>query len=188
VADDRLWTFTSADTDKSGEYFRFDEYEYGVDNCFIFRPDPAAVGGYQVGDVFEVTLNGGVFLADGATPATVSYTTEFMSKVTVLPLATVTRPQTPLTPRHGRMFTVWGYLKPRHAAGTQAVKLYCSRRVNGTWKLRKTVRATVSDYSTYSKYSVRLSLPSAGRWRIRGYHADADHRASWSTWRYVTAR
>lgn len=188
VADDRTWTFTSADTDKSGEFFAVDTQGFGIDNCFIFRPDPASVGSYKVGDIFEVTLSGGVYLADGVTPATVTYATEFMSQVTVLPAATVTRPHAPLSPRHGRLFTVWGYLKPQHAAGTQTVKLYCSRRVSGVWKLRKTMRATVSDYSTYSKYSVRLSLPSAGRWRIRGYYADADHRASWSTWRYLTVR
>ncbi len=37
--DGRTWTFTSADTDLSGEYFTLDTTAFGVANCFIFRPD-----------------------------------------------------------------------------------------------------------------------------------------------------
>jgi len=188
IGDGRIWTFTSADTDPSGKYFNVDTQGFGVDNCFIFRPDPASVGSYRVGDVFEVTLSGGVYLADGVTPATISYRTEFMSQETVLPAATVTRPYAPASVRRRKMFSAWGYLMPLHAAGTRAVTLYCSRRVGSAWKVRKTVTATVGDYSTYSRYSVRLSLPSAGRWRIRGYHADAEHRPSYSAWRYLVVR
>ncbi len=78
--DGRVWTFTSADTDKGGEYFNFETSGYGVSNCFIFRPDPASVGSYQVGDVFEVTLAGGITHKSDGTPATVSYQTQFISQ------------------------------------------------------------------------------------------------------------
>jgi hypothetical protein len=186
--DGRVWTFTAADTDKTGEYFAVDRQGFGIDNCIIFRPDPDSVGEYRTGDVFEVTLSGGVLLADDVTPATVSYTTTFMSQETVLPVATVTRPHTPSSPRHRRLFTAWGYLQPRHAAGTKAVTLSCSRRANGVWTVRKSVRATVADYEGYSRYSVRLSLPSAGRWRIRALHSDTGHAAGWSPWRYLAVR
>lgn len=185
LGDGRTWTFTAADTDKTGEYFTVDRQGFGVDNCVIFRPDPDSVGAYRTGDVFEVTLSGGVYAADGVTPATVSVTTTFMSQETVVPAATVTRPSAPASPRHGRLFTAWGYLEPRHDAGTKAVTLYCSRRSYGVWMVRKTVRASVSDYAGYSRYSVRMSLPVSGRWRIRAHHADAGHAASWSAWRYL---
>jgi uncharacterized protein YkwD len=94
-ADGRVWTFTADDTDKAGEYFNFDTGGYGVADCFIFRPDPAAVTGYKDGDVFDVTLSGGITAASGGGPAEVSYTTEFMSQdaaAGTLPAATVTTP------------------------------------------------------------------------------------------------
>ncbi len=56
--DGRTWTFTSADADPSGEYFTLDTGAYGVANCFIFRPDPATLDRYEVGDTFDVTLLG----------------------------------------------------------------------------------------------------------------------------------
>jgi hypothetical protein len=46
---------------------------FGVDNCFIFRPDPDSVHGYRAGDAFQVTLSGGLYLADGVTPTESSY-------------------------------------------------------------------------------------------------------------------
>ena len=78
--DGRVWTFTAADTDKGGEYFNFETSGYGVNNCFIFRPDPVSVGSYQVGDVFEVTLTGGITRKADGSPAEVSYETQFISQ------------------------------------------------------------------------------------------------------------
>jgi uncharacterized protein YkwD len=77
--DGKVWTFTSADTNKSGEYFNFETGGYGVANCFIFRPDPASVGSYAVGDVFDVTISGGITRKADGSPATVSYSTQFIS-------------------------------------------------------------------------------------------------------------
>ncbi len=80
LRDGKTWTFTSADTDKSGEYFNFDTAGYGVSNCFIFRPDPSSVGAYEIADEYEVTLSGGITRkADGA-PAVIAYTTRFISQ------------------------------------------------------------------------------------------------------------
>lgn len=103
-----------------------------------------------------------------------------------LPLATLTVPHTPSSPRRGTVFTGYGYLTPRHPAGTSAVSLQCYRYESGHWVLRKTVKATVSDSSAGSRYSVRMSLPMAGKWRVRALHADAGHRASYSAYRSLT--
>jgi uncharacterized protein YkwD len=187
VRDGRSWTLTAADTDKSGDYFRFDTGGYGVANCFIFRPDPAAIGAYRIGDAFQITLSGGIFRSDGVTPAKVSYTTTFMSHLP-LTAATVTTPVTRSTFVRDRRYSVHGLLKPRHADGTLAVKLRCYRLESGHWVLRKTVRAKVSDSSTYSRYDVRLALPSRGKWRLRAGHLCAEHRASFSAYRSVTVR
>jgi uncharacterized protein YkwD len=187
VRDGHTWTLTAADTDKSGDYFNFDTGGYGVANCFIFRPDPVSVGAYRVGDSFQITLSGGIFQSDGVTPAEVSYTTTFMSHLP-LTVATVTTPVARSTLSRGRKYSVHGYLKPRHAAGSLAVSLRCYKRESGYWKLRKTVRAKVGDYSTYSRYSVSLALASSGRWRLRASHGCDEHRASISAYRYVTVR
>lgn len=102
-----------------------------------------------------------------------------------LPAATVLTPHAPTRMRHGRSYTVYGYLKPRHAAGTSAVKLYCYRYQSGHYVLRKTVTVKVSNYSSYSKYSGRVSLPYTGKWRIKAGHSDSGHRASYSGYDYV---
>jgi putative cell wall-binding protein len=94
--DGKTWTFTSADTNTGGEYFNFETNGYGVSNCFIFRPDPSSVGGYQVGDVFEVTLSGGITRRSDGSAATISYTTRFMSQTSAYPSDT-TAPSTSVT-------------------------------------------------------------------------------------------
>jgi uncharacterized protein YkwD len=93
-SDGRTWTFTSADTNKNGEYFNFETSGYGVANCFVFRPDPAALGTYAAGDVFEVTLSGGIFSKADGSPATVSYTTAFISQEAASETGDVTPPTT----------------------------------------------------------------------------------------------
>ncbi len=106
----------------------------------------------------------------------------------VLPKAVLSNPLAPSSARRGRAFTVSGYLRPKHVAGTYDVRLYCYRLESGAWRLRKTVSARVANHSSYeSRYSRSLSLPAAGRWRVRARHADATHQASWSA-RYCEVR
>ena len=71
VADGHTWTFTSVDTDPSGAHSTSTLKASVSTTASSFWPDPASVGGYQVGDESEVTLSGGVYLADGTTPATI---------------------------------------------------------------------------------------------------------------------
>lgn len=94
----------------------------------------------------------------------------------------------PTSARRGRSFSAYGYLAPRHLPGTWPVLLDCYRYQRGKWVRRKTVDAKVLDFGTRSRYSLRLSLPYAGRWRIRARHADAQHATSYSSYRYVTVR
>ncbi len=85
VADGRMWTFTSADTDKAGKYFNFETSGYGVADCFVFRPDTATLGSYHAGDAFDVTISGGINDRSTGQPATISYRTTFMSQTAPLP-------------------------------------------------------------------------------------------------------
>ena len=84
---------------------------------------------------------------------------------------------------------MYGYLKPRHRAGSYPVRIYEYRRVSGRWKSHGYVKAKASDYGTYTKYSRSVRLPYTGTWRLRAYHSDPGHAASWSSgYDYVTVK
>jgi len=186
--DGKVWTFTSADTDKSGEYFNFETNGYGVANCFIFRPDPAKLGGYRSGDVFDVTLSGGITKKQGGGAATVSYRTQFVSQSA--PSVYVLTPVAPPRMSRTRYYPVYGTLRPRRTAGSYPVRIYRQRYVAGAWKSYGYVTARASNYKTYTKYSRSIRLPYAGRWRLRAYAPAVSGRAAmWSSGSdYVTVK
>jgi hypothetical protein len=103
--------------------------------------------------------------------------------------ATLSVPSVPTSARANRAFNMTGFVAPRHAAGTPAVRVYCYRLESGTWKLRKTLYAKCSARdSLTSRYLASGSL-TAGSWRIRAYHsADSLHVSTWSHYRYFKLR
>ncbi len=121
-------------------------------------------------------------------PQSLPYLTCTSNMKTVTPRAHVSAPIAPPTLYRGVDKTVAGYLRPRHASGTKPVRIYRQKLFGTTWKWQGYVLATASDYSAYSKYSVKTQFPSAGRWRLRAYApADSLHTASLaSAWYYVT--
>jgi Tol biopolymer transport system component len=103
----------------------------------------------------------------------------------------LSKPTAPTRATTAKVFTVKGYLKPHHAAGSYPVRVYRYRRLaSGVWKSYGYVKAKASDFSTYTKYAATLHLTSKGAWRLRAYAAaDALHTAAWSTgYAYVTVR
>jgi hypothetical protein len=116
------------------------------------------------------------------------------------PKVSLTKAVAPSAVRKGRRFTAYGFLKPRHRAGSYPVKfeLYRSvRQRDGSyaWVLYRSVSARASDYrpnrrkAWYTKYKATISLPYRGKWRIRAYHAaDATYGPSYSSWRSITVR
>lgn len=76
LSDGRTWTLNAADTNPSGEYFTANFNGYGINNAFIFRPDPATIS-YKAGDQFDITLAGGIYAAGTKNPVTVTYRTSF---------------------------------------------------------------------------------------------------------------
>lgn len=106
-----------------------------------------------------------------------------VKSATNLPKAVLSIPAAPSSVRRSSVFTVSGTLKPRHPAGTAAVKLQFYRLEGVRWVLRKTVSAKVANYSTYSRYVVKTTITSTGKWRVRAYHADAGHAPSASSYR-----
>lgn len=103
-----------------------------------------------------------------------------------LPFASLGTPSTPSKVTRSSTFTVSGTIKPRHTSGSKAIKLYFYHSESGHWVLRKTVTAKVSNYKSYSKYSVKVPLSSKGKWRVRSYHSDSKHAPTYSAWRNLT--
>jgi len=108
----------------------------------------------------------------------------------VLPRVFLTRPSATSPMHYGTYYRVTGYLKPRHTAGTKPVRILLYRYRGGRWVYQsKHYHATVSNYSTYSKYRVSIKLPYRGTWRLKAYHpADSLNAATRSTYRTVTVR
>lgn len=99
--------------------------------------------------------------------------------------ASLSRPSTPASVEKGVRFTTTGLLKPYHGGTT---RLLFQRLEGGEWKLRRTVEARNARYRGNTRYSVRISLPRTGSWRVRAYHADATHAATYSPFRRFTVR
>ena len=170
--DGKTWTFTSADTDKSGQYFNFETSGYGVANCFIFRPAPSSVDSYQNGDVFDVTLSGGITKKSDGSAATIAYRTQFISQEDT---SAPSLPPTP-TPTPGQTFStttrlagassskvrrtlkLTGSIAPAGAAGR--VTIVRSRRVSGKWK--RIGSAKVS--AVGGKFAYRFTPGARGCW------------------------
>ncbi len=111
--------------------------------------------------------------------------------VTVKPKVYLGAPVAPDIIREDVAFVVYGTLKPRHTPGwNTAVKLYCYRKnADGVWVLKKTAWCKTVDYSSYSRYRVKIALPSTGTWKLRAFAPqDALHAATWSTSIYRRVR
>jgi len=82
-----------------------------------------------------------------------------------------------------KSYTVHGYLKPKHRAGTRSVRIYKWKKTSsGRWKKRGFVRATARTYRGYTKYVVKMRLAQKGKWRLRAYTPASHGRsASWSS-------
>ena len=111
--------------------------------------------------------------------------------VTVKPKVYLGAPVAPLTIKEDVAFVVYGTLKPRHTPGwNKAVKLYCYRKnADGIWVLKRTFWCKTVDYSTYSRYRVKIALPTTGTWKLRAFAPqDTLHAATWSTSIYRRVR
>lgn len=121
-----------------------------------------------------------------------TYNTESSSlNRTVMPNTYVRTPIAPKTMSRTKYYSVYGYLKPKHTAGSYPVRIYKWKKTStGKWKRYGYVTAKASNYSSYTKYSKKLKLGSAGKWRLRAYTPkDGQHAATWSSsYDYVTVR
>ncbi len=100
--------------------------------------------------------------------------------------AKLTAPYAPSVAYRNRAFTTYGWMTPRHWSGRILIR--CERYENGRYVLRRTYWAPLYRVYSYNRYVGSVSLPYAGQWRLRAYHADATHIASYSPPRYLTVR
>jgi len=99
------------------------------------------------------------------------------------------KPSGPKSITHDVTFTTRGYLKPRHTAGTKPVRIQVFKKSSGKYRLKKTYSATVSNYSSYSRYAAKIKLTSRGYWRVRAYYpATATNAGRYSSYRYIYAK
>jgi hypothetical protein len=152
----------------------------------VSTPMSTAYREQWVGGGTSYATAGSVHVADGQT------TSVTVRLRYVLPFASLKTPSAPSSVRHGRTFSVIGTMT-KHRAGTSAVKLYFYRsekQRNRTyaWVLRKSLTAKIATSGSASKYTVKLSLPSAGKWRVQAYHADSGHAPSYSGFRNITVK
>jgi hypothetical protein len=111
----------------------------------------------------------------------------------VKPRPSVSRPSAPSEVRAKRTFTICGYLKPKHKAGTRTVRLRCySKNKDGSYAWRKTVMATnylSKKRPDSTRYQRTTSLPSKGTWKIVAYvPGDSTHTEKSSTPLYVKVK
>lgn len=100
--------------------------------------------------------------------------------------ASLWRPWTyPRTVRRGRVFYVFGYLKPRHYGWT---RLYIYRYVRGRWRFYTLRYARNYTYWSYTRYRLAYRLRYPGRYCVRAYHNDGDHYPTWSSARVFYVR
>lgn len=99
------------------------------------------------------------------------------------PKPSVGTPKAPYRMRKGRAATIYGYLKPRHNAGTYPVRIYKWKKLSsGKWRSYGYESAKASNYYSYTKYSRSMSFPSTGKWKVKAYApADSGHAAAWSS-------
>ena len=117
--------------------------------------------------------------------AVFSGTTEYASAasgaVCVSVRPRVGQPIGPRTMSRGRNTTYSGYLMPRHSPGTHPVRIYRYLYVAGAWKYSGYSVAIATHGSSGDRYSARVALPTAGKWRLRSYAPSDDaHAAAWS--------
>lgn len=119
----------------------------------------------------------------------VDYEETSSASLVITPKVYLSTPSAPSTAYRNRAFASAGYLKPRHTAGTYPVRIYKYRYMNGSWRSYGYVKAKASNYSSYSKFAASVSLPYAGKWRLRAYApADSAHAATYGSYRYVTVK
>ena len=114
----------------------------------------------------------------------------------IRPKVSLGTPKAPSRMSRTKSYTVYGYLKPQHAAKSYPVRVYKWRKISRTkWKSYGYVKAVASNYkdpktgAIYTKYSAKMRLSRAGTWKLQARTLKDDlHAATSSGYDYVKVR
>jgi hypothetical protein len=96
----------------------------------------------------------------------------FARKVVEAPQqVTLSAPATPTSAKRSSAFAVSGSLAPRHPSISHPVTVYAFRYENKKWVKKHSVTATLSDHEGTTKYTASVTLPTAGKWRLKAYYS-----------------
>lgn len=105
------------------------------------------------------------------------------------PYAYVSTPSMKTTVYRYRSFSILGKVYPNHTSASSPVRLSFQRYENNRWRSKFSVNTTrKTSSSTYTNWARTQKMSQRGKWRVRAYHADADHLTTYSSWRYFTVR
>lgn len=104
------------------------------------------------------------------------------------PSVKLSLPAAPKSVRGGAAMKVTGSLLPAHSAGSKAVTLYFQRYTAEGWVAGKQVSVRVWNRKGVSRYSASVRLRGAGLWRVRAFHGDWRHAATYSSSRTFRVR
>lgn len=153
-----------------------------------FTVTPAV--GYHVARVW---LDAGTALASvGGVYTVVNVTADHTITATfarnALPKAIVYAPHAPSTMHRNHHYTIYGYMRPKHASGTYLVQLnFYKKNSHGTYVYHHHVHAKRYDHSsTMTKYKASVSLSHSGVWRVRAVHSCSSHATTYGAYDYIT--
>ncbi|HET6351467.1 MAG TPA: hypothetical protein VFG89_04975 [Coriobacteriia bacterium] len=111
-----------------------------------------------------------------------AYKASSSAVVIAKPKVSLGTPVAPKTMKAKKGYTVYGSLKPKHTSGSKSsVRIYKYKWVSKKWKAYGYVRATNTNYHGYTRYKVKMSLPSKGTWKlVAKAPVDAQHTATTS--------
>lgn len=115
-------------------------------------------------------------------PGTAQLDPATSAAVAVTPGVWLSRPTTKARVLAGQRFRVTCFIQPRHPAGLRnVVKFQFFRYVKPNWVLKRTKWATTANYLNFTKLTLKTSIKTPGKWRVRAYApADARHAATYS--------
>ncbi len=112
-----------------------------------------------------------------------SHTASISNPVLIRVRARIGAPVGPVSVRARARVTLRGTIAPAHPNGARVVRLYRELYLGrGRWRRTSGyVLARVSTVGDRSTYAVATTF-TRGVWRLRAYHADAQHAAAWSAY------
>jgi hypothetical protein len=118
-------------------------------------------------------------------PGDFTYRWADSNSVLVKSRASVGKPAVPVWWRSGRTYRVYGFTAPQHGGYTS---LYWQAYYRGAWRnvppVNRLRHTYFNSYKSRWGYNEWVSGPHGQRWRVRAYHADADHYPTYSGWSY----